>query len=206
MFGIDSNFYKIGSKVFDLIIMSVITILISATSFGVLFGAAMTSFFYVIDKVIVNDRGYLLKNYFKSFRQNLMQSIGLGLVIAAGLFGLGYVLYMGQGLELPLLVVVGLYLGLFELFIMTLYSFLLLAKFQLSTMDIVRKAVLYGHKHLATTAVGVSLIVVTILLVIQVHPIFIILGFGSSGYIFSRLMMERILPKYVDSELLKQFD
>lgn len=203
IFDPDSWFSRIGGKVFDLIVLTLLTLMIGLFSFTVLLGPALTAFFYTVDKVVVHERGYLLKNYFRSLKMNLLKGIVMGIILTVGFGLIGYIMVFSGG-DRTLLI--GLYFILVELVIISSYCFVLLSKFHLSVGEILVKSLLYGHKHLLTTLVIVSVVGTLAWLTVNVHAVLMILGFGPGGYVISRLVLERVLVKYVDPESLVAFN
>lgn len=207
IFDPDGWFYKWGTKLFDLIIISVITMVISSLTAFILGGTAFTAFFYTVDKVVVHDRGKLLKSYWKSFKMNLKQGVLLSLFIIIVSSVLAYIYYTIQSQGIPSRgLTIALYFGGVELIIITLYGFVLLAKFNLTIKEVIIRALIFGHKHFLTTITIVSVIALNVLAVIYIHPLFAIVGVGISGYIISRLILEKVLVKYSEPGALTDFD
>ncbi len=198
-FHMDSWFGRIGAKVFDFLILSLLTLVISLFSATLLLGPALTAFFYAIDKVVVHDRGYLIKNYFSSFKENLLKAVALGVIIIVGYGLVGWIMYYGSDRRM---VLVALYFAIIELTIIVSYCFVLLAKFHMSLGEIISKSLLYGHKHLATTLVIVSVVLGVAWLTVYVHPSLMIIAMGPGGYVISRLVLERVVIHYIEDERL----
>lgn len=205
IFDPDGWFYKWGSKLLDMIIISIITLVISTLSLSLLFGASLSAFFYTMDKVIVHDRSYLLKSYFNSLKMNFKQGtifwIFQLIIYSLAATSIYQLNANGQGG----LILIASYFILVEMIMMTCYAYILLAKFSMSLKEIFTKSLLYGHKHLLTTLSIISVIGIVVFLTIQVHPLSLIIGFGLAGYTISRLVLEMVLPKYIDKEKLLEF-
>ena len=84
---IDSPFMRVLGRIADLMIINFLTILLCIPV--VTAGAAFTAMHYVMLKLVRDEEGYIVKQYFKSFKENFVQStilwIGM-LVVSAALF------------------------------------------------------------------------------------------------------------------------
>ncbi|MDA3845603.1 MAG: hypothetical protein PF505_03530, partial [Vallitaleaceae bacterium] len=140
------------------------------------------------------------------FKLNVKISFLYWMILLVGFSYIGYSLYSLTLLNTSTLVVVALYFGLVELSILTMYGFVLLAKFEINIGEMIMKSLLYGHKHILTTITIISVIGANVWLIIYVHPLFIIVGFGIAGYVISRLVLESVVLKYVDKEELDRYD
>ena len=83
-FSLDSTFDKVGTKLYDIMLLLIMWLLISTIGFGITFGATTTAAYYVIDKSIIHDRGYIIKNFFQSFKVNFVKATIIGLILGAG--------------------------------------------------------------------------------------------------------------------------
>lgn len=205
LFDPDGWFYKWGTKLLDMIVISIITLVISTLSLSLLFGVALAAFFYTMDKVIVHDRSYLLKSYFSSFKTNLKQGMIFWIfqliIISIASTSIYQLNITNQGG----FILIASYFILVEMIMMACYGYILMAKFNMTLKEIFTKSLLYAHKHLLTTLSIVSVIIIVGFLVVKVHPLFLIIGFGIAGYTISRLVLEMVLPKYIDKEKLVAF-
>lgn len=85
IFGLDSPFMRTLGVIADLMLLNVLTILCSLPVITA--GAAFTALHYCCLKISRDEENYIIRMYFHSFRQNLLQSIPLWLVfllVAAG--------------------------------------------------------------------------------------------------------------------------
>ncbi len=78
MFSPDGNLYKTMSTIFDVIVIGIMWFL--ASLLLVTLPAATTAAYYTMAKVVRFKSGYLLKDFWKSFRQNFKQSIIPGII------------------------------------------------------------------------------------------------------------------------------
>ena len=78
-FDMDNRFFTFMSRVSDLIILNLLCILCCLPI--VTAGASITAMFYVTLKMVRNEEAYIAKSFFKSFKQNLKQSIIINLIM-----------------------------------------------------------------------------------------------------------------------------
>ena len=71
-FDLDGPFNRFGTFLFDIIALNFIWFIFSIPVFTM--GAATTALFYVVGKKVRKEDGYLLKDFWKSFRMNFKQS------------------------------------------------------------------------------------------------------------------------------------
>ena len=72
MFGIDSKFYEVVSKIADLVVVNLLFVLCSLPIITI--GASTTALYGVTKKMAENREGYIFRNYFRLFKENFKQS------------------------------------------------------------------------------------------------------------------------------------
>lgn len=81
LFGLDNPIMRFLNKATDCIILNIIWFLCCIPI--VTIGASTTAFYYAVTKVIRNDRGYAMREFFHSFKENFKQSTVAWLVMMA---------------------------------------------------------------------------------------------------------------------------
>ncbi len=76
---LDSPFMKVMGTVADLMILNILTLLLCIPVITA--GAAFTAMHYVLLKMARNEEGYIVRSYFKSFKENFLQASGLWLLM-----------------------------------------------------------------------------------------------------------------------------
>lgn len=76
---IDSPFMQVMGKVADLMILNLLTIVCCIPVITA--GAAFTAMHYQVLKIVRNEECYVVKGYFKSFRENFVQSTVIWLIM-----------------------------------------------------------------------------------------------------------------------------
>lgn len=199
IFSLDGPFVKYASLVADIIIISLLFMLTSIPI--VTIGPSTTAIFYVMTKRIYEKEGYLLKDYFKSFKENFFQSLIIGVLDFTLKLVLIFNIYLiFKGIVFPLSTIQGkvfcvIYLFLLiEVFIISLYVYPLLARFKMKTKEIFKTSFVLAHKHMPTTIslVGIRFVIIFI---VYKYPLFIIAAYGTYAAIASYFIM-RIFKKY----------
>lgn len=91
---IDSPFMQVMGKVADLMILNLLTLFCCIPLFTA--GAALTAMHYQVLKIVRDEECYVVKGYFKAFRENFVQSTFIWLImllIALILGGDFYIMY-----------------------------------------------------------------------------------------------------------------
>ena len=73
VFDINGKFFKTLTKAGDFIILTLLAMVCSIPVITI--GASLTAVFYAALKMARDEEGYVWKEFFKSFKQNLKQSI-----------------------------------------------------------------------------------------------------------------------------------
>lgn len=169
----------------------------------VLIGPATTAAYAALGKVQRHEESYLLKDYWKSYKQNFVQSlVTLPLALFAGMMiYAAWVELNNQALFGSLLYVtipVQGFVGIELVFIFT-YLHALLARFEMSTKDLLKYSFLISNKHLPSTLIMVvlfaAILAVTLLWNLGVG----IFGFGVYIYLAS-FLLERAFRNYMPEE------
>lgn len=94
---IDSPFMQVMNKVADLMILNLLTVVCMIPLITA--GAALTAMHYQVLKIVRDEECYVVKGYFKAFRENFIQSTAIWLillVIGLILGGDFYIMYVTE--------------------------------------------------------------------------------------------------------------
>ena len=85
LFDMNNKFFTFMSRVADLCILNVLCIIFCIPVITA--GASITAMFYVTMKMVRNEEAYIVKGFFKSFKENFKQAtmINIILLLAAGI-------------------------------------------------------------------------------------------------------------------------
>ena len=197
LFNLDSPVMVFLSKVANLMILNVLTIICCIPIFTA--GAAITALYYVTIKMARGDDPYIIKGYFKSFKENFKQAtiIWLIMLVVIAIIAVDWrvTLVMMTGSSAKIMKTV--------LFIVSgLYIFPVLSRFDNTVKNTFRNAFLISFMNLPKSVliVIIHLIPVALLLVtIQALPFLFLLGVPAVAY-FSSLLYVGIFKRFEPEE------
>ena len=193
-FDLDNPAWRFVGKFFDACFLSVIYLIFCIPIFTI--GAANTALYYVFLKLAKDEEGYLIKDFFKSFKQNFKQSTIVGILLTI----IGIILIVDIYWFRARANILGSKQDYFMYYIfwiiflfynvIYLYIFPLIAKFENNTKNMFKFSFIMSIKHLGWTTLMVVLAIVIILSASRVPPILVfvpgILAFFNS-YIFNHI-------------------
>lgn len=227
-FSIDSGFFRVMGKVADFIILDVITLVFCAPaliayifnfslglplfilccvlSIGI--GPALAAMFYVALKEVTDQEGYLLRSYWKGFKDNFIHGVLaeiIFVVIALVLMFDMEVCYQ-WGTEQGSIVGKLLYFVLLGFLIMTataiMYAFPLMAKFENTVIRTVKNSYMMAVKHLIQTLM-MALITYGLLFYSLTYPFLLLFTLGiiayADSYVFVRIF-KIYIPKHAQQD------
>ena len=181
VFDINGKFFKTLTKAGDFIILTLLAMVCSIPVITI--GASLTAVFYAALKMARDEEGYVWKEFFKSFKQNLKQSILIELILAA---------FAAIGILIVLAAVV-------------LYVFPVLAKFDNTVFATIKNALVLCMHHLPQT---ISMMIATYGLIyftmqyVGIMFISIPLIFYIDSFIFSRILQQYVKKDEADTDEL----
>lgn len=169
----------------------------------VLIGPATTAIFAALGKTQRHEESYILKDFWKSFRQNFVQAL---ITIPLALFALmmiysAWVEINNQALFGPLLYVtipVQIFVGV-EIIFLFIYMYPLLARFEMPTKDLLKYSLLMANKHLPSTLIIFLLFVATLAATFLWNLGIGLFGFGVYVYL-ACFLLERVFKNYMPEE------
>lgn len=206
LFSLDGPVLSFMNKVADILLVNLLWFICCIPI--VTAGASTTALYYVTLKIVKNEESYIIKSFFRSFKENFKQATIIWLIaVVLGVF-LGVDLYLCRIGGMPgskvLLYIIGV---IYILFFMTLsYVFPVLARFQTTTKNIVRNSFLMSVGHLPYTI---------FILILSYGPLYLMyrsvnfLLIGVSLYIFfagglfavaNSFFFVKIFKKYMPEE------
>ncbi len=155
-FDMDSPVMRVLNRVGDLMIMNFLMILCCIPVITA--GAAFTAMHYVLLKIVRGEEGYLIKGFFKSFKENFKQATILWLLML-----LVVVVYVGDslifnysGLTFPKAVVIAVVAVGILLMMAAVYVFPLQARFENSVKNTLKNAMILAFANLPKTLLMVG--------------------------------------------------
>lgn len=192
-FNLDSPLMQFLSKMADLMILNVITLLLCIPVITA--GDAVCALYYMTIKMVKGEECYIIRGYFKSFRDNFRQatilwiiSILLGLILAGDFLILRNTSFSFGDVMMVLIMVV----AIIYLFTM-IYLFPVLSRFENSVKNTIKNSFLMSVLNLPKTILLflINLAPVVLLLVtFQAMPFLIMFGFSVPAYVCSMLFVK----------------
>lgn len=207
LFNMDNPFFRVLGKVMDLIILNLLCIVCCIPIITI--GPSLTALFYVTLKMVRNEEGYIVKGFFKSFRQNLRQGILINVIMLA----IGFFLYMDfrvlNLMENRHTILFFLMLFILLIYMMVfIYIYPVLAKFDNTIRNTFQNALMMSISHLPYTLLMLVVTIAPIALLIftpspQIQSLILMLIFmmGIAVIAYSNsYFFVKIFDKYIPAE------
>lgn len=207
IFDMNNKFFGFMSKVADLCILNIICVVCCIPVITA--GASITAMYYVTLKMVRNEEAYILRSFFKSFKQNFKQATIINLIMLL----IGLVLYVdlnvskamqggaGQIFQIIFMAFVLIY------FILFLYVYPVLARFYNTIKNTIKNALFMAIRHFPYTVVMVIIAVCPLLLLLvksyqiqsTLFVLFLLMGFALIAYCNS-YFLAKIFDIYMPKE------
>ena len=192
LFGLDTPIWNFMSKVADLIILNVLAFICSIPIFTI--GASWTALYFVAIRMVRKEEGYVIKDFFRSFKENFKQATLIWLmVLLVLLVFVGDILIcrmMPEQIPQFIKIVVGVmgYLVLGTI----IYVFPLLSRYDNTIKNTVKNAFILSVVKLPYTVLSVILIVIPVVVAyffMEMLPIVIVIGISLPAYLISMMLV-----------------
>lgn len=207
IFDMNNKFFSFMSKVADLCILNIICVVCCIPVITA--GASITAMYYVTLKMVRNEDAYIVRSFFKSFKQNFKQATIINLIMLL----IGLILYVdlnvskamqggaGQIFQVIFMAFVLIY------FILFLYVYPVLARFYNTIKNTIKNALFMAVRHLPYTVVMVLIAVCPLLLLLvksyqiqsTLFVLFLLMGFALIAYCNSFFLV-KIFDNYMPKE------
>ena len=205
-FNMDNKFFTFMNKVADLCILNIVCLICCIPIITA--GASITAMYYVTLKMVRNEEAYIIRSFFKSFRQNFRQATVINLIMLV----VGAVLYLdirvANGMPGSAGSVFHVIFMAFAIvyFVLFLYVYPILARFYNSVKNTIKNALFMAIRHLPYTVVMILIGLCPILILfVQSYAIqstlivlFLLMGFGVIAYcnsFFLTKIFDNYMPK-----------
>ena len=187
-FDTDKPLMRALTVVADLMILNILTILCSIPI--VTAGAAVTAMYYVAIRIIRNEDGSMLKDYFSAFRSNFKKATVLWLILLVAAFLL-YVDYIAAEIYIPVMRV-GISAIAVVVLVIALYTFALLARYENTLRGTLKNAAVlaigYFPKTLGMALFAIAFWMLAIYFIQYGAPILLMFGLSLPCYVCVLLM------------------
>ncbi|MDD6811213.1 MAG: DUF624 domain-containing protein [Lachnospiraceae bacterium] len=190
IFDMDSPIMRVLNRVGDLLILNLIMIVCCIPVITA--GAAFTGMYYVLLKIVRGEEGYLIRGFFKSFKQNFKQATILWLLIllVIGIYVGDFLIFNYSGISFPKAFVIVICAIAVVLLMVGVYIFPILARFDNSIKNIIKNSFFMAILNLPKT----------VLMVLIPFVPFVIMYFSTYATIFV-LMFGISVPAYISAYL-----
>ena len=187
IFDLENPVWRFMGKVFD---MAVLTVLWFVTSIPlVTIGASTTALYYVCLKQSQDQEGYIVREFFHSFRENFKESTKVWLILAGiGLFLAGDLWWYYQFKEGVGVMIFFMFLVLTVVYgMILLYVFPILARCEVTIRRLFLMAFVMSVKNFGWTLLIATTAVCIVALGLFVCAPLLILSAGAIGYIHGKI-------------------
>lgn len=207
IFNPDSKFSLIMGKVFDLMILNLIFFFTSIPVITI--GANYTALYYVTLKMVKDEESYVLKSYWKSWRQNFRQATGIWMILLfIGLFLFMDIFLVNQMTGAASYLKYVFFVLAFIWGMVLTYVFPVLSRFDNTIRNTIRNSLLMSIRHLPWTILMVIINLLPAILIIFASAkisslvifFMIFLGIGVISLANSWFFANKIFPLYMPSE------
>jgi uncharacterized membrane protein YesL len=197
-FNLENPVFVTLSRIFDLIFISIVYLLVCLPVITI--GPANTALYYAVVKVIRKERGYLLREFFKSFRQNFKRGAIAGIIMLVVnsllVYDVYYALNMANVDNTKGSIFLGVFIAFFLLAVsFNIYAFPILSRFEMTVKQLIKASVYMSMRHLLSTILMVVIVAASVVAFFFV-PLLIMILPGVATLLIS-LLMERVFRKYM---------
>ena len=201
LFNPDNAFFSFMGRLFDLVVLSVLWFLLSIPIVTII--PATSALYYSVVKVVRRDRGYLAREFWRSFRQNLRQgslcSIVVIVAIVIMVIDVNYALALIQQRQ----TMGSAFLGVFLVISILIYAILMylcpiLSRFEMKFTGLFKTAFFLSARYIPTTFCLIVLFIVVLLGSYIILPGMFI--FPAAGGLISSYLIEPIFKKYMPAK------
>ena len=202
MFKLDSPLVNFLNKVADIMILGIVFMI--ACIPVITAGASFTAAYYMGFKMVKNEESYIIKGFFKAFRENFKQAtiLWLFVLVVAGVMAADYQIILYSGISFASWVRIAMVSVTLVAALGLVFLFPLQARFQNTVKHTIKNAFLMALSHLPSAFLLIIVYAIPYLilwLVPQLFPVVFLLGFGGIIY-FQSFVLLRVFKKYEGPE------
>lgn len=207
IFNMDNKFFTFMGRLADLCILNLLCLICCIPI--VTAGASITAMYYVTLKMVRNEEAYIVRSFFRSFRQNLKQSLIIHIIMLVAAFLLISDIYIVRQMSGSFYIVLQYIFIVFSLLyiMMALYLYPVLSKFYNTIKNTFINAFLMSLRHLPSTflMLVLTLLPIGILFIPSANvstlllTLMLLLGFAVIAY-FKSILLVKIFDKYIPNE------
>lgn len=198
-FDLESPVMRFLNRVADLMILNLVMLVCCLPIITI--GASITAMHYVVLKMIRGEDGYLIRGFFKSFKTNFKQAtlIWLMMLVVIVIYVGDALIFSFSGLTFPKPMVIAVIAVGIIIYMIAMYIFPLLARFENSIRNTIKNAALISIVNLPKT-----------LLMAVLYALPLVIGYFSSYAILFVFLFGISVPAYgaawLYSNIFKKFE
>lgn len=198
MFKLDSPLINFLNKVADIMILNLLFLFFSIPVFTA--GASFSAAYYVGFKMVKNEESYLMKTFWRSFKENFRQATAMWLIVLAiaGILTADYRIMRYSGLEFANWMKISTVSVTVIVLMGISYIFPLQAYFTNSVKNTMKNAFLIALSHLPASFFVLVVYIVPVAVYIfvpQTLPALFLLSFGTVIYA-KAFVLSKVFRKY----------
>lgn len=202
MFKLESPLMNFLNKVADIMILGIV--FMAACIPVITGGAAFTAAYYMGFKMVKNEETYIIKGFFKAFKENFKQAtiIWIFVLLLAALIMADYRIILYSGIAFVSWLRIAMVSVTVVAALGIVFVFPLQARFQNTVKHTIKNAFLMALSHLPSAFLLILIYAVPYLIlyfVPQLFPAVFLLGFGGIFY-FKSFVLLKVFRKYEDTE------
>ena len=225
LFNLENPIYQALNKIIDTVVLSLIySLLVSPAvfmgyvvidqGFYILFillfvltmalvGPSTTALYYAMVKVIRRERGYAIREFFRSFKMNFRQGAVIGMLFGL-IMGLLYFDYkfVNESMQeeagtLNTIMLIGFNAVVILLVLVSTYIFPLLSRFSLPIKQFFKNALFMSIRHLPSTILMILINALGVFIIWWFFPLPFFFVFPGLCMLLDSLLMEKIFKRYM---------
>lgn len=201
MFKLDSPLMNFLNKVADIMILNVI-FMISCIPF-VTIGASFSAAYYIGYKMVKDEESYIVKGFFKAFKENFKQATIIWLIVLAAIsvIFLDYRIILYSGIGFPRWMIISMVTVTVVVLMGVVYMFALQARYTNTVKNTIKNSFLMALSHLPTTFLLIVIYAVPVVICYFIPRVFLAMFFISFGAViyFKSFLLLKIFRKYEET-------
>ncbi len=187
IFNYDGPLFGFLDKVANLFILNILFMVCCIPLFTI--GASVTALNYMMLKIVRGEEGYIVKDFFKAFKENFKQATAIWLIMAlfGVIFGVDFYVLNHMKLAMSPVIRTVIYALLVVWTFEFVYVFAVLSRFVNTVKQTMKNALLMSIRHLPWTAllivVPAAIAAITYVFMYRILPVIFIAGFSGTAYI-----------------------
>lgn len=197
LFSLDNPLVQFLNDLTDVVILNLVCLVCCLPV--VTIGASVTALHYVTLKMTRDEEGYIVKDFFKAFKQNFRQSTILWLIFLAVSFLFYLDIRIFNTIDFPQIIVAAVYVLFFFVCLTAMYAFPLLGRFSNTVRNTIKNAFLMSIIHLPRTI---------ILVIIYILPFFIVPLHGTlvGVYLLAGISGPAYLASFIWKGIFRRYE